>query len=66
MNRFVAFFRSLVADASPLPATGSTCEPMKQIDVSEEVYNALKRLTSDFNQSPNDVLAALHHLPVST
>lgn len=66
MNRFVAFFRSLVADASPLPATGSTCEPMKQIDVSEEVYNALKRLTSDFNQSPNDVLAALLHLPVST
>lgn len=39
---------------------------MKQIDVSEDVYQALKRLTTDFNQSPNDVLASLLHLPVSS
>ncbi|WP_221029381.1 hypothetical protein [Actomonas aquatica] len=39
---------------------------MKQIDVTEDVYNALKRLTTDFNQSPNDVLASILHLPVST
>ncbi len=38
---------------------------MKQIDVSDDVYAALKRLTNDFNQSPNDVLAGLLHLPVS-
>lgn len=38
---------------------------MKQIDVSEDVYEALKRLTTDFNQSPNDVLASLLHLPYS-
>jgi negative modulator of initiation of replication len=36
---------------------------MKQIEVSEQVYDALKRLTSDFHQSPNDVLAALLNLP---
>lgn len=38
---------------------------MKQIEVTDEVYDALKRLTTDFNQSPNDVLASLLHLPVS-
>lgn len=38
---------------------------MKQIDVSDDVYDALKRLTTDFNQSPNDVLASMLHLPVS-
>jgi len=38
---------------------------MKNIEVSDEVYQALKRLTSDFNQSPDDVLSALLHLPVS-
>jgi negative modulator of initiation of replication len=32
---------------------------MKKIDVSDDVFDALKRLTSDFNQSPNDVLATL-------
>lgn len=32
---------------------------MKQIEVTEEVYEALKRLTSDFNQTPNDVLTHL-------
>lgn len=36
---------------------------MKQIDVSEEVYRALKRLTTDFHQTPNDVLATLLQLP---
>ena len=36
---------------------------MPQIDVTPEVYDALKRLTSDFQQSPNDVLASLLHLP---
>lgn len=39
---------------------------MKQIDITEDVYDALKRLTTDFNQSPNDVLASLLHLPVSS
>jgi negative modulator of initiation of replication len=39
---------------------------MKQIEVSDDVYDALKRLTTDFNQSPNDVLASLLHLPVSS
>src|ERR1017187_3864800 len=32
---------------------------MKKIDVSDDVYETLKRLTTDFHQSPNDVLAAL-------
>ncbi|HEY0945704.1 MAG TPA: hypothetical protein VGD81_10565 [Opitutaceae bacterium] len=36
---------------------------MKQIQVTEEVYDALKRLTTDFHQSPNDVLAGLLGLP---
>jgi negative regulator of replication initiation len=32
---------------------------MKKIDVSDAVYETLKNLTTDFHQSPNDVLAAL-------
>jgi negative modulator of initiation of replication len=32
---------------------------MRKIDVSEPVYDALKKLTTDFHQSPNDVLASL-------
>jgi negative regulator of replication initiation len=32
---------------------------MKRIEVSEEIYERLKSLTTDFGQSPNDVLAAL-------
>jgi negative modulator of initiation of replication len=32
---------------------------MKKIEVSEDVYEMLKRLTTDFGQSPNDVLAAI-------
>jgi len=32
---------------------------MKKIEVSDEIYNTLKRLTTDFHQSPNDVLASL-------
>lgn len=35
---------------------------MKKIEVSEEVYDALKKLTTDFNQQPNDVLARLLNL----
>jgi negative modulator of initiation of replication len=38
---------------------------MKNIDVSDEVYDTLKRLTTDFHQSPNDVLAALLNLPAA-
>ncbi|MCF3650906.1 hypothetical protein [Synoicihabitans lomoniglobus] len=38
---------------------------MKHIEVSDDVYSALKRLTTDFNQTPNDVLAGMLHLPVS-
>lgn len=65
MNRFIALFRHFVARPSSARQTGLTCEGMKQIEVSDDVYQALKRLTSDFNQSPDDVLAALLHLPVS-
>jgi negative regulator of replication initiation len=36
---------------------------MPQIDVTPEVYEALKRLTTDFQQTPNDVLASLLHVP---
>lgn len=36
---------------------------MPKIDVSDPVYAALQRLTHDFNQSPNDVLAQLLRLP---
>jgi len=32
---------------------------MKNIEVSDEVYEALRKLTTDFHQSPNDVLAGL-------
>ena len=32
---------------------------MKKIEVSDDVYAALKKLTTDFNQQPNDVLARL-------
>ena len=38
---------------------------MKNIEVSEEVYDTLKSLTTDFHQSPNDVLAALFNLPAA-
>lgn len=37
---------------------------MRQIEVSEPVYDALRRLTTDFHQSPDAVLAALLNLPV--
>jgi hypothetical protein len=36
---------------------------MPKIDVTPEVFEALKRLTSDFHQSPNDLLASLLQLP---
>jgi negative regulator of replication initiation len=32
---------------------------VKRIEVSDDVYERLKSLTTDFGQSPNDVLAAL-------
>jgi negative regulator of replication initiation len=32
---------------------------VKRIEVSDDVYERLKRLTTDFGQSPNDVLTAL-------
>jgi negative regulator of replication initiation len=32
---------------------------MKRIEISDDVYERLKSLTTDFGQSPNDVLAAL-------
>ena len=32
---------------------------MKKIDVSDAVYDTLKGMTTDFHQSPNDVLAAI-------
>src|SRR5208283_2249569 len=32
---------------------------MKKIEVTDEVYDTLKKLTTDFHQSPNDVLATL-------
>jgi negative regulator of replication initiation len=32
---------------------------MKKIEVSDDVYEALRSLTTDFHQSPNDVLAHL-------
>jgi len=38
---------------------------MKNIEVSDDVYESLKKLTTDFHQSPNDVLAALLNLPAS-
>jgi len=38
---------------------------MKSIEVSEEVYEALKKMTTDFHQSPDDVLANLLNLRLS-
>ncbi|HZL46099.1 MAG TPA: hypothetical protein VFC28_07715 [Opitutaceae bacterium] len=38
---------------------------MKKIEISEEVYDTLKRLTTDFHQSPNDVLAVLLNVGVA-
>jgi negative regulator of replication initiation len=38
---------------------------MKKIEVSEDVYDTLKKLTTDFHQSPNDVLAALLNIGVA-
>ena len=38
---------------------------MKNIDVSDEVYEELKKLTTDFHQSPNDVLTAMLNLGVA-
>lgn len=38
---------------------------MKSIEVSEEVYDTLKKMTTDFHQSPDDVLAALLNLRVA-
>ncbi len=38
---------------------------MKNIEVSDEVYETLQGLTTGFHQSPNDVLAALLNLPAS-
>ena len=35
---------------------------MKKIEVTDEVYEELKKLTTDFNQQPNDVLARLLNL----
>lgn len=35
---------------------------MKNIEVDDDVYETLKKLTTDFHQSPNDVLAALLNL----
>jgi negative modulator of initiation of replication len=32
---------------------------MKKIEVTDDVYAALRNLTTDFHQTPNDVLAAL-------
>ena len=38
---------------------------MKNIEVTDDVYEALRKLTTDFHQSPNDVLASLLNLPAS-
>jgi negative modulator of initiation of replication len=38
---------------------------MKKIEVSDEVYDTLKKLTTDFHQSPNDVLAGLLNLGIA-
>ena len=35
---------------------------MRKIEVTDEVYEELKKLTTDFNQQPNDVLARLLNL----
>jgi negative modulator of initiation of replication len=39
---------------------------MKKIEVSNEVYETLKKLTTDFHQSPNDVLASLLNLGIAS
>lgn len=38
---------------------------MKNIEISDEVYEKLKNLTTDFHQSPNDVLAALLNVGIA-
>ena len=38
---------------------------MKTIEVSEDVYEALKKMTTDFHQSPDDVLATMLNLRVA-
>jgi negative regulator of replication initiation len=38
---------------------------MKKIEVNDDVYDALRKLTTDFHQSPNDVLAALLNVGVT-
>lgn len=38
---------------------------MKNIEVSDEVYEELKKLTTDFHQSPNDVLTAMLNLGIA-
>jgi len=38
---------------------------MKNIQVSDEVYETLKNLTTGFHQSPNDVLATLLNVGVA-
>jgi len=38
---------------------------MKKIEVSDDVYESLRKLTTDFHQSPNDVLASLLNVPTS-
>ena len=38
---------------------------MKTIEVADEVYETLKKLTTDFHQSPNDVLATLLNVGVA-
>ena len=38
---------------------------MKNIEISDEVYAELKKLTTDFHQSPNDVLTAMLNLGVA-
>jgi negative modulator of initiation of replication len=38
---------------------------MKKIEVSDEVYETLKKLTTDFHQSPNDVLAGLLNVGIA-
>jgi negative regulator of replication initiation len=38
---------------------------MKTIEVSDDVYDTLKKMTTDFHQSPDDVLATLLNLRIS-
>ena len=38
---------------------------MKKIEVSDDVYESLRNLTTDFHQSPNDVLASLLNVPTA-